>query len=92
MRLFIFICLTLIAQTFGYSGIFKKKFEECLPLSIFSSILVLYVAGLFAQLRMGVVIAIGISYVLFLAGLTKSLIKKEMKEYVVNIFSVGFVI
>ena len=49
MRLFIFICLTLIAQTFGYSGIFKKKFEECLPLSIFSSILVLYVAGLWIQ-------------------------------------------
>lgn len=92
MRLFILICLTLIAQTFGYSGIFKKRFEECLPLSIFSSILVLYIAGLFAQLRMGVVIAIGISYVLFLIGLTKSLIKKQMKEYLGNIFTVGFVI
>ena len=92
MRLYILICLTLIAQTFGYSGIFKKKFEECLPLSVFTSILVLYIAGFFAQLRMGVVIAIGISYVLFLAGLTKSLIKKQMKDYLINIFSVGFVI
>ena len=92
MRLFILICLTLIAQAFGYCGIFKKRFEECLPLSVFSSILVLYVAGLFAQLRMGVVIAIGISYVLFLTGLTKSLIRKQMKEYVGNIFTVGFVI
>ena len=92
MRLFILICLTLIAHTIGYSGLFKKKFEECLPLSIFGSILILYVAGLFAKLRVGVVVVIGISCILFLAGLTKSLIKKQMKEFVTNVFSVGFVI
>ncbi|MBO4834516.1 MAG: hypothetical protein J5483_00230 [Lachnospiraceae bacterium] len=92
MRLFILICLTLIAHTIGYSGLFKKKFEECLPLSIFGSILILYVAGLFARLRLGVVVVIGISCILFLAGLTKSLIKKQMKEFVKNVFSVGFVI
>ena len=91
MRLFILICLTLIAHTIGYSGLFKKKFEECLPLSIFGSILILYVAGLFAKLRVGVVVVIGISCILFLAGLTKSLIKKQMKEFVTNVFSVGFV-
>ena len=92
MRLFIFICVTLIAHTIGYSGIFKKKFEECLPLSIFVSILILYVAGLFARLRMGVVIVIGVSYILFLVGLTRSIIKKQMKDFLANVFSVGFVI
>lgn len=92
MRLFIFICLTLVAQTIGYVGLFKRRFEECLPLSAFGSIILLYVCGLMARLRVGVVIVIGISFLLFLAGLTKSIIAKQLKTFVLNIFTFGFAV
>ncbi len=92
MRLFIFISLMLILQTIGYSAFFKKRFEECIPLSIFTSILLLYITGLFAQLRTGEVIVVGVSVILFLIGLTKCILKKQLKELVKNTFTFGFVV
>ncbi|MCQ2530181.1 MAG: hypothetical protein MJ086_02895 [Lachnospiraceae bacterium] len=92
MRLFIFISLMLVVQTIGYSAFFKKRFEECIPLSVFTSILLLYITGLFARLRMGVVIVIGVSVILFLFGLTKCILKRQLKELMKNTFTFGFVV
>ena len=92
MRLFIFISLMLIVQTIGYCAFFKKRFEECIPLAVFTSILLLYITGLLARLRTGVVIVIGVSFILFLIGLTKCILKKQLKELIRNTFTFGFVV
>ena len=75
----------------GYSGLFKRKFAVMMPLSVFSSILILYIAGLFGHMKLGVIVFIGCSGILFLAGLTKSIIRREMKDYVSNVLNFGFV-
>ena len=45
----------------GYSGLFKRKFAVMMPLSVFSSILILYIAGLFGHMKLGVIVFIGCS-------------------------------
>ena len=90
MKFFIFICLALICMAAGYSGLFKRKFAVMMPLSVFTSILILYIAGLFGHLKLGVIVFIGVSFLLFLTGLTKSLIRREMKVYVSNVLNFGF--
>ncbi|MBR2696366.1 MAG: hypothetical protein IKE48_02535 [Parasporobacterium sp.] len=89
MRFYVFICLALICLAIGYSGLFKRKFAAMMPLSVFSSILVLYVFGLFGKMKLGVIVFIGIAFVLFLLGLSKSIVRREMKTYVSNVFSFG---
>ena len=89
MRFYIFICLALICMAAGYSGLFKRKFAVMMPLSVFTSILILYVAGLFAHMKIGVIVFIGVAFLLFLAGITKSLIRREMKDYVSNVLNFG---
>lgn len=91
MKFYILICLALIGMAAGYSGLFKRKFAVMMPLSVFSSILILYVAGLFGHMKLGVIIFLGIAGFLFLAGLTKSLIRREMKAYASNVLNFGFV-
>ena len=92
MKFYILICLALIGMAAGYSGLFKRKFAVMMPLSVFSSILILYVAGLFGHMKLGVIIFLGVSGFLFLAGLTKSIIRREMKDYVSNVLNFGFVV
>ena len=92
MRFYILICTALIAMAAGYSGLFKKKIAVMMPLSVFSAILILYVAGLVAHLKIGTVAFLGISGFLFLAGLTKSLVRREMKDYASNVLNFGLVV
>ena len=61
MRFYFFICLALIFMAAGYSGLFKRKFAVTMPLSVFSSILILYIFGLFAHMKLGVIVFIGIA-------------------------------
>ncbi len=75
----------------GYSGLLKRKFAVTMPLSVFSSILVLYIFGLIGHLKLGVIVFIGCAFVLFLLGLSKSIVRREMKDYVSNVFSFGFI-
>lgn len=91
MRFYILICLALIAMAAGYAGLFKRKFAVMMPLSVFSSILLLYIAGLFGHMKLGVVVFLGASGVLFLAGITKSIIRREMKDYVSDVLNFGLV-
>lgn len=91
MRFFILISAALIGMAAGYCGLFKRKFAVMMPLSVFSAILIMYVAGLTAHMKLGTVIMLGVSCLLFLAGLTKSLIRREMKDYAKNVLNFGFV-
>lgn len=75
----------------GYSGLFKRRFAVMMPLSVFSSILVLYVFGLTGHMKLGVIVYIGAAGLVFLAGLTKCIIKRQMKDYVSDNFNFGFV-
>ncbi len=76
----------------GYSGLFKRKFAVMMPLSVFTSILILYVAGLTGHMKIGVIAFLGVSGILFLLGLTKSLVRREMKDYASNVLNFGFVV
>lgn len=91
MKFFALICALLILMSAGYSGLFRKKFAVMMPLSVFSAILILYIAGLTAHMKVGVIAFIGISAILFLAGLTRSLIRRDMKTYAENVLSFGLV-
>ena len=91
MRFYIFICLALICMAAGYSGLFKRKFAVMMPLSVFSSILILYVFGLVGHLKLGVIVFIGIAFILFLIGLSKSIVRREIKAYGSNVLNFGFV-
>ena len=92
MRFYILICVALIAMAAGYSGLFKKKFAMMMPLSVFTSILILYVAGLTAHMKIGTVAFLGVSGLVFLAGITKSIARREMKLFVANVLNFGFVV
>lgn len=91
MRFYILICAALICMAIGYSGLLKKRFAVMMPLSVFSSILVLYVFGLLGRLKLGVVVFLGIAFILFFLGLTKSIVRREMKDFSENVLNFGFV-
>ena len=91
MKFYIFICLALVCMSIGYSGLLKKRFAVMTPLSVFSAILVLYVFGLLGRLKLGVIVFLGIAFILFLLGVTKSLVRREMKTFSENALNFGFV-
>lgn len=91
MKFYILICLALVCMAIGYSGLLKKRFAVMMPLSVFSSIMILYVAGLFGRLKLGVIVFLGVAFILFLLGFTKSLVRREMKTFSENFLNFGFV-
>lgn len=62
----IFIAIGIVVCLAGlYTRVGGRRFEEVLPLSLFSVVLMLYVAGMAGQLFMGrnVVLAVGVAAV-----------------------------
>lgn len=91
MRFYVLICAALVCMAIGYSGLLKKRFAVMMPLSVFSSILILYIFGLLGRMKLGTVVFLGAAFILFLLGVTKSLVRREMKAFSENVLNFGLV-
>ncbi len=82
--------LALMLMTIAYVGAFKRKFEEMLPVSIFTVMLIIYGFGYFGMLKIGAIVVIGASAIGFIISLSKNIACKTNKEMAGKTFSFGF--
>ena len=74
--LFLFI---LLAITVSYSGFFKKRFEEVLPITVLSMTLLMYVCSILGSLKVGYYAVIGLT--ILAIGFSLYFVWKDKKEF-----------
>lgn len=74
-----FICMFLLILLAAPQALFfrKRRFEELLPISLFCVILILYLFGMFNQLRAGAVAVLSLSVIGFLFFLYRVIFRKD---------------
>ena len=92
LSLLIIFCVLLSPSIYFYLK-YNKKFEDILPLTIFSIILIIYVLGLFNQLKLGVYIVVILSIILYILSIINVIKnKKNLIKIIKNFLTPGFVL
>ncbi len=91
ISLFIII-MVLCSLSIFCSQVFKKRFEEVIPVTIMGIVFILYLFGLFEILKIGIYFILLISIFLYAYTFLSVIIKKSWKELCQNTFTPGFVI
>lgn len=74
------------------SAVAGKRFEEVLPLTVFSLILVHFLSGVMGFLRLGTYIAISVSTLLYLAALITCVQKRTFRLFLKRFLTPGFAV
>lgn len=82
--LFLFI---LLAITVSYSGFFKKRFEEVLPITVLSMTLLMYVCSILGSLKVGYYAVIGLT--ILAIGFSLYFVWKDKKEFFMRSLTPG---
>ncbi len=90
MRLFIILVLSLVLMAIAYSAFMKRRIEVTLPLAIFTSILIIYGFGLAGKMKWGVYAFGAFTVLMFLIGIIASIAKRQFKNLMGCIFTIGF--
>ena len=92
LSLLIIFCVLLSPSIYFYLK-YNKKFEEILPLTIFSIILIIYILGLFNQLKLGVYIVVILAIILYILSIINVIKnKKNLIKIIKNFLTPGFVL
>ncbi len=86
------IIIVLCSFSVFCSQVFKKRFEEVIPVTIMGIIFILYLFGLFGILKTGVYFILLISIFLYSYTFLNLIIKKSWKELCENTLTPGFLI
>lgn len=85
----LFFLMISSASVFG-AVFLGKKYEEMLPIGIFSIIICGYVFGLFGALKWGVYVIIILSIACYLIGIVFAIQRKQVKNALSNLLTPGF--
>lgn len=92
MKMFLIMAFVLSSGSIYCSSKFNKKFEETLPISIFSVILLMYIFSYMGFMQEGVYIILGASFVLYLMSLYEIFFHDNKKIWFKNTFTPAFFI
>ena len=86
MYLVLFLIM-LLSITVSYSGFFKKRFEEVLPITVLSMTLLMYVCSILGSLKVGYYEVIGLT--ILAIGFSLYFVWKDKKEFFMRSLTPG---
>ena len=89
---FVLILMVFCSLSIFCSQVYKKKFEEIIPVTLMGIVFILYVFGIFGILKKGVYLILLISLFLYLYTFINIFIKKSWIDLFKNTFTPGFLI
>lgn len=69
----------------------KKRYEELLPISCSTIVMLLFLCGIIRQLELGIYLIIGISVLVYIISILLIVKRKSIKTFVTNCFTPAFV-
>ncbi len=91
ISLLLFFLLLSSGSVFA-TAFFGKKYEETVPMTAFSAVVLVFLAGLIDQLRLGVYLVCVICAVLYLLSIWRTVQDKSLKTFCCNTFTPAFFI
>lgn len=88
----VWIILIFSSASFYYATVKNNRFEEILPITTLSIILILYILGLFEQLKWGMPTIYTVTVAFYIFGIMSIIKKKNFKQTLENMITPGYLL